>query len=81
MKKYKIVEIQERDLEELVRKYPEYIEQGLKYVDHQKRTDRGPLDVLFVESGKGLVVAELKVIEDDSMLVQGINYYDYLQET
>lgn len=73
-----IVEIQEKDLEELVRKYPEYIEQGLKYVDHQKRTDRGPLDVLFVESGKALVVAELKVIEDDSMLVQGINYYDYI---
>jgi len=77
MKKYKIVEVQEKDLEELVRKYPEYIEQGLKYVDHQKRTDRGPLDVLFVDSGKALVVAELKVVEDDSMLVQGIDYYDY----
>ena len=78
MKKYKIVEVQEKDLEELVRKYPEYIEQGLKYVDHQKRTDRGPLDVLFVDSGKALVVAELKVVEDDSMLVQGIDYYDYI---
>ena len=65
-------------MEELVRKYPEYIEQGLKYVDHQKRTDRGPLDVLFVDSGKALVVAELKVVEDDSMLVQGIDYYDYI---
>jgi len=78
MKKYKIVEVQEKDLEELVRKYPEYIEQGLKYVDHQKRTYRGPLDVLFVDSGKALVVAELKVVEDDSMLVQGIDYYDYI---
>ena len=78
MKKYKIVEVQEKDLEELVRKYPEYIEQGLKYVDHQKRTDRGPLDVLFVDSGKALVVAELKVVEDDSMLVQGVDYYDYI---
>ena len=78
MKKYKITEVQEKDLEELVRKYPEYIEQGLKYVDHQKRTDRGPLDVLFVDSGKALVVAELKVVEDNSMLVQGIDYYDYI---
>ena len=78
MRRYKIVEVQEKDLEELVRKYPEYIEQGLRYVDHQKRTDRGPLDVLFVDSGKALVVAELKVVEDDSMLVQGIDYYDYI---
>ena len=78
MKKYKIVEIQEKGLEELVRKYPEYIEQGLQYIDHQKRTDRGPLDVLFVDSGKALVVAELKVVEDDNMLVQGIDYYDYI---
>ena len=57
MKKYKIVEVQEKDLEEFVRKYPEYIEQGIEYVDHQKRTDRDPLDVLFVDSGKALVVA------------------------
>ena len=78
MRRYKVVEIKEKDLEELVRKYPEYIEEGLKYVDHQKRTDRGPLDVLFVDSGKALVVAELKVVEDDSMLVQGIDYYDYI---
>ena len=78
MRRYKIVEVQEKDLEELVRKYPEYIEQRLRYVDHQKRTDRGPLDVLFVDSGKALVVAELKVVEDDSMLVQGIDYYDYI---
>jgi len=68
MRRYKIVEVQEKDLEELVRKkYSEYIEQELKYVDHQKRTDRGPLDVLFVDSGKALVVAELKVVEDDSI--------------
>ncbi len=78
MRRYKIVEVQEKDLEEIVRKYPEYIEQGLKCVDHQKRTDRGPLDVLFVDSGKALVIAELKVVEDDSMLVQGIDYYDYI---
>ena len=36
MRRYKIVEVQEKDLEELVRKYPEYIGQGLRYVDHQK---------------------------------------------
>ncbi len=78
MRKYKLIEIQEKDLEEIVRKSSDCIEQGLKYVDHQKRTDRGPLDVLLVDSGKALVVSELKVVEDDSMLVQGIDYYDYI---
>ena len=78
MRKYKIVDISEKQLEEMVRKGPDIIEDGLKYIDHQKRTDRGPLDVLFADSGNALVVAELKVTEDDGMLVQGIDYYDYI---
>ena len=75
---YKKIEISENQLEEIVRKFPELIEEGLRYVDHQKRTDRGPLDVLFVDSGNALVIAELKVVEDDGMLVQGLDYYDYI---
>lgn len=76
MRKYKVVEVSEKELEEMVRKGSDLIEDGLRYVDHQKRTERGPLDVLFVDSGNALVVAELKVSEDDGMLVQGIDYYD-----
>ena len=34
--------------------------------------------MLLVDSGGALVVAELKVVEDDGMLVQGIDYYDYV---
>jgi len=78
MRKYKVVEVSEKELEEMVRKGPDLIEDGLRYIDHQKRTDRGPLDVLFADSGNALVVAELKVAEDDGMLVQGIDYYDYI---
>lgn len=78
MKKYKKVEVSEKQLEELTRKSPDLIEDGLKYIDHQRQTDRGPLDILCVDSGNALVVAELKVIEDDGMLVQGIDYYDYI---
>ena len=78
MKKYKTIEVSEKQLEELIRKSPELIEDGLKYVDHQKITDRGPLDVLFVDSGNALVVAELKINEDDAMLVQAVDYYDYI---
>jgi len=78
MRKYKVIDVSERQLEEIIRKGPELIEEGLRYIDHQKRTQRGPLDMLFVDSGKALVVAELKVVEDDTMLVQGLDYYDYI---
>lgn len=78
MRKYKVVEVSEKELEEMVRKGSDLIEEGLRYIDHQKRTERGPLDVLFADSGNALVVAELKVTEDDGMLVQGLDYYDYI---
>jgi len=78
MKKYKIVELSETELEDLVRRAPELIETGLRYVDHQAFTTRGPLDVLLVDSGSALVIAELKVNEDDGMLIQGVDYYDYV---
>lgn len=78
MRKYKVVEVSEKELEEMVRKGSDLIEEGLRYIDHQKRTERGPLDVLFSDSGNALVVGELKVTEDDGMLVQGLDYYDYI---
>ena len=79
VKNYKIVEVSEKELEDLIRQGTHLIEDGLKYVDHQRKTDRGrSLDMLMVDSGGALVVAELKVCEDDSMLVQGIDYYDYI---
>jgi hypothetical protein len=78
MKKYKYVEVSEKQLEDLTRQGPDMIEEGLRYIDHQRMTDRGPLDMLMVDSGNALVVAELKITEDDTMLVQGIDYYDYI---
>lgn len=75
---YKTIDISEKELEDLIRRYSNQIEEGLQYIDHQRFTDRGPLDMLFVDSGKSLVVAELKVVEDDGMLTQGIDYYDYI---
>ncbi|SMO66052.1 endonuclease NucS domain-containing protein [Gracilimonas mengyeensis] len=78
MKNYKTVDISETKLEDLVRKAPHLIEDELEFVDHQSFTTRGPLDVLFRDAGKSLVVAELKVTENDSMLDQAIDYYDYV---
>jgi len=73
---YDYVDISEKELEHLIQIYPGKIEDGLKFIDHQKKTERGPLDVLFVDSGNALTVSELKVVEDDNMLFQGIDYYD-----
>ncbi|MGP8253175.1 MAG: hypothetical protein ACLQHF_14185 [Terracidiphilus sp.] len=78
MKKYTKKNISEAQLEELVRRQPNSIEEGLKYMDHQMHTSGGRLDVLLVDSGRALVVAELKVVPDDGMLVQGLDYYDYV---
>lgn len=78
MKKYKSTEVSEKQLEDLIRQGADLIEEGLRYIDHQRMTDRGPLDILMVDSGKALVVAELKIVEDDTMMVQGIDYYDYV---
>jgi hypothetical protein len=78
MKKYQQIEVNESQLEDLVRIGAELIEDGLKYVDHQKVTDKGRMDVLMVDSGKSIVVAELKIIEDDNMLFQGLDYFDYV---
>src|SRR5258708_1284323 len=75
MKRYKLIEVSENQLEEVVRQTPEVIEDGLRFLDHQVATDRGPLDVLLVDSGGALVVVELKVVVDDDMLTQGLDYY------
>ncbi len=77
MAKYRKVDVSEQQLEDLVRQHAEEIEEGMCYVDHQHQTGRGRLDVLMVDSGKSLVVAELKVVEEDGMLMQAVDYYDY----
>ena len=76
--KYTEKDISEKELEFYISKNADSVENELKYITHQKRTDRGPLDMLFVDSGNSLVIAELKIIEDDSMLVQGIDYFHYI---
>ena len=77
MKKYRKADVSEQELEDIVRRNTGLIEEGLVYVDHQKPAAGGRLDVLMVDSGKSLVVAELKVTQDDGMLLQGLDYYDY----
>lgn len=78
MANYRKVDVSEQQLEDLVRQHTDAIEDALVYVDHQRSTPGGRLDVIMVDSGKSLVVAELKVVEDDGMLLQGLDYYDYV---
>lgn len=78
MKRYKQVEVSETQLEDLARTGADLIEEGLKYVDHQRHIEKGRLDLLFIDSGHALVVAELKIIEDDAMLFQALDYFDYV---
>ncbi|MEP1304589.1 MAG: endonuclease NucS domain-containing protein [Balneola sp.] len=78
MVQYTKVDISETQLEDLIRRSPQLVEEDLAYIDHQFFTSRGPLDVLFKDAGNSLVVAELKVVENDAMLGQGIDYYDYV---
>ncbi len=75
---YTKADVAEQELEDMVQRNPGLIEEGLIYVDHQKRAAAGRLDVLMVDSGKSLVLAELKVTQDDGMLVQALDYYDYV---
>src|ERR1035441_7216744 len=82
MRKYKSVDVSETQLEDLVRQAPDNLEEGLRYIDHQRRTsENGRLDVLMVDSANSLVIAELKIVEEDTMLTQGIDYYDDLDKT
>jgi hypothetical protein len=78
MKKYQSVEVTETQLEDLIRQAPGQIETGLRFVDHQRYVEQKRLDALLVDSGNALVVAELKVTEDDNMLMQALDYYDYV---
>jgi hypothetical protein len=78
MRKYKSVELIDSQLEDLVRTGSEVIEEGLKYVDHQKTNGKDRIDVLFVDSGNSTVAAELNIVEDDNMLLQGLDYYNYV---
>lgn len=79
--KYTEIELLEAQLEDQIRQAPELIEPELVYLANQVPTRFGRLDMLLVDSGGALVIAELKVVEDNNMLAQGLDYYDHVVET
>lgn len=78
MLKYSRATLDEKELESKVMRFPELIESGLVYLEHQRSTGTGRLDILFVDANKTLVVAELKVAEDANMLFQALDYFDFV---
>jgi hypothetical protein len=69
---------QERELEAQVVKDPEALEDGLTYLSHQRAANGNYIDVLAADSDGVIVVIELKVGEEDDMLLQALEYYDYV---
>jgi len=68
------------ELEQLVISHVDSVEPGLIYLDHQSKTEGGRLDVLCVDQEGIFVVMELKNKEDDTMLMQALEYLDYVNE-
>jgi hypothetical protein len=74
------ITLRERDeLEPLLVKNPDYIEEGLRVLAEQLRTDSGPLDILALDSEHSICVIELKDAPEDEQLFQGIRYYDWVK--
>jgi len=66
----------ERELEEIVRKHPDQLEDDLTYLDHQIMVGKGFMDVLCVDDKGVPVVIELKMGDDEGILMQALRYYD-----
>src|SRR5271157_3167596 len=77
---FTLAEIEERKLESEIMKRPETIEKGLVMLDHQVPAGTGKIDILAVDSGNIITIIELKVVEDDGMLMQALEYYDWVNQ-
>ena len=76
---FKRIEIEkERELEDIVIKNPEQIEEGLVFLTHQQQVSGGFIDVLCVDKDGILVIIELKITDDEGILLQALHYYDYV---
>ena len=69
----------EAELESLLVKEPNQIEEGFKIITHQRKAHgQKKMDILGVDSEGVLTIIELKVIIDVNQLRQALNYYDWI---
>ena len=78
MRKFTKISIPELELESFIQHHPSLIEDGLTYVAHQQQSNGKRLDLLLKDKNNALIVAELKKYEDDDMLLQPLDYFDYV---
>jgi hypothetical protein len=74
--KYQVIDVSVAQLKDLIRRSPELLENGLRYINHQIFTSRGLLDILMLDRDGSLVIIKSRDVEDDEILLQGIDYYD-----
>lgn len=77
--KIELIDMEESEIEDYLVRNPEAIEEGMRLLGHQIRTDSGPLDILAVDEDNILYVIEIKSKIDDDQLDQGLRYYDWVR--
>jgi hypothetical protein len=70
----------EAELEQLLSENPSSIEEKLHILERQVPAGRGFIDMLAMDTDQTLVVIELKKESDDRILVQGLEYYDFVRD-
>ena len=70
----------ETELESLIIRNMDVIEEGLKLISHQVRTGAGIIDILCSDADNRLTVIELKAKESDRVLLQALTYHDWVNE-
>ena len=71
----------ESELESILIKNPEQIEEDFKIITHQRKAyGQDRIDILGVDSQGILTIIELKVIQDINQLRQALTYYDWVVE-
>ena len=69
----------EAELESILVKEPNQIEEGFKIITHQRKAyGQKKMDILGVDSEGVLTIIELKVLTDVNQLRQALNYYDWI---
>ncbi len=81
MPPFEVVKVNdEAELESIVMEHMDTLEPGLLLLDHQRRTETARLDVMCADSEASLVIVELKMKEEDGMLLQALGNLDYVNE-
>jgi len=66
--------MQEAQIEDFLEKHPDLIEEGLKVLDRQRRTEFGIIDLLCKDKDEKIVIIEIKIDPDYAAVAQVAKY-------